>query len=194
MGPAHDAQEVTGPGSTLNLPEFRYHPDPVRSGSVVESTDACRCCGERRGYVYTGPAYTEQDLDEALCPWCIADGSAHRMFDVTFVDSEALADVPERILREVSERTPGYHAWQGEQWPSCCGDATAFLGPVGIEEIRSRYRELEGSLLAHIVHQMQISGGGAARLLEALRRDASPTAYLFRCLYCQQYRFHIDQQ
>ena len=179
---------------TPDLPQFRYHPDPLRSGSVVASPGACRCCGERRGYVYAGPAYGESDLDHALCPWCIADGAAHRAFDVTFVDSEAFGDdVPRPAVEEISQRTPGYHAWQGEQWPSCCGDAAAFVTPAGIEDIRERFRAQEGAVLAHIVHEMGSSGGAARRLLEALRRDASPTAYLFRCLRCESYRVHIDQ-
>jgi len=178
----------------VSLPRFRYHPDPLRSGSVVPSTRACRRCGERGGYIYAGPAYSAEDLDDALCPWCIADGSAHRTFGVTFVDAEAFGEgVPEPAVEEISERTPGYHAWQGEQWPSCCGDATAFLTPAGIMDLREHYRELEGSVLGHIVHELGISGGGATRLQEALRSDASPTAYLFRCLHCEAYRFHIDQ-
>ena len=183
--------EVTRP---VSLPTFRYHPDPLRSGSVVESKGACRSCGQRRGYIYAGPSYSEADLDDALCPWCIGDGSAHRTFDVTFVDSEAFgAEVPERAVEEIGQRTPGYHAWQGERWPACCGDATAFLTPAGIQEIREHYRELEGRVLGHIIYEVRISGGGATRLLEALSRDASPTAYLFRCLHCEEYRFHIDQ-
>jgi len=61
----------------MDLPVFRYHPDPIASGSVVASAAECVCCGEARGFIYTGPAYCEAELEEALCPWCIADGSAH---------------------------------------------------------------------------------------------------------------------
>jgi uncharacterized protein CbrC (UPF0167 family) len=176
------------------LPRFRFHPDPLQSGSVAESEDACQRCGERRGYLYAGPVYAESDLADRLCPWCIADGSAHRAYAVTFVDSEAfVGDVPATSVEEITARTPGYHAWQGERWPACCGDATAFLAPVGIGEIRERHREAESTVLGHIVHEVGISGGAARRLLEALRRDVSPTAYLFRCLRCAAYRVHIDQ-
>ena len=160
----------------------------------MESEDACARCGARRGYIYAGPVYAEADLPSRLCPWCIADGSAHRAYGVTFVDSEAfVGDVPQVSVDEIAERTPGYHTWQGERWPSCCGDATAFVAPVGIAELRRHYREAESTALGHIVHEMEISGGAARRLLEALRRDASPTAYLFRCLRCAAYRVHVDQ-
>lgn len=178
----------------MSLPVFKYHPDPLKSGSVAASDEACRCCGQARGYVYTGPVYSAEDLGEALCPWCIADGSAAEKLDAEFVDAACFPDdTPEAALEEITRRTPGYSAWQGEQWPACCGDAAAFLQPAGIEEIRRDYRELEGALMGHIVYELEISGGAATRLLGSLNRDKGPTVYLFRCLACAQYHFHIDQ-
>lgn len=177
----------------MDLPMFRYHPDPLRSGSIVRSEASCLCCGRARGFIYSGPVYAEADLDDAICPWCIADGSAGRKFDATFVDANGVADgAPDSVVEEITERTPGYCAWQTEAWPVCCGDAAAFIGPVGIAEIRKDYYEREGELMGYIVHEMGISGGAARRLLEALKRDQSPTAYLFRCLKCEAYRFHVD--
>ena len=177
----------------MTLPAFRYHPDPIGSGSFVESDQACRCCGERRGYLYAGPVYSEEDLDDTLCPWCIADGSAHEKFDATFVDSEAFAeDAPAAAVDEIVERTPGFNSFQSERWPSCCGDPGAFLGPAGIENLR-RQSGWEGAALSHIIYGMGISGGAAKRLLESLRRDTGPTAYVFQCLHCLQPLFHIDQ-
>ena len=134
-------------------------------------------CHRKRGYICTAPVYAEPELDDAICPWCIADGSAHKNFDATFVDSEAFPD-----------GTPGFNSWQSEQRPLCSGNAMAFLKPAGIAEIRNDYRELEGEFVNHIVHEMKISGGAATRLLQTLNRDAGPTAYLF-----QQHRFYIDQ-
>jgi uncharacterized protein CbrC (UPF0167 family) len=178
----------------MNLPEFRYHPDSIRSGSVEPLDATCRCCRKARGFIYTGPVYAEKDLSGALCPWCIADGSAHEKFDATFVDSEAFPDdVPESAIEEITERTPGYSAWQGEQWPACCGDAARFLRPTGLAQIRAEQRELEGLLMGHIVHEMGISGGAATRLLASLDRDKGPTAYIFECRTCGTPKFHIDQ-
>ena len=178
----------------MDLPRFRYHPDPVRTGSVVASGATCRCCRKARGYVYDGPVYSEEDdLDGQICPWCIADGSAHEKFDATFVDTEGFADgTPDTVIDEITQRTPGYAAWQSEHWPSCCNDAMAFLGPLGIAEIRAQYRQWEGLALNHIIYEMQISGGAALRMLESLNRDKGPTAYLFRCLHCGEPKFHID--
>jgi len=178
---------------TPNLPVFRYHPDPIRSGSVIESSVRCRSCRTTRGFIYTGPVYAERELGDVLCPWCIADGSAHEKFDATFVDSEAFAeDAPETAITEITERTPGFSAWQEEKWPSCCGESAAFLTPAGINEIREQYPRLEGALMMFIVHQLGISGGAARQTLEALRRNQSPTAFVFKCLHCDGFPVYVD--
>jgi hypothetical protein len=178
---------------TSNLPLFRHHPDPIRSGSVIGSAVTCRCCGTARGFIYAGPVYAEDELEDALCPWCIADGSAHEKFDATFVDSEAFADdTPEAAVTAITERTPGFSAWQSERWPSCCGEPAAFLTPAGIEDVRQQYPHLEGDLMMFIVHELGISGGAARRTLEALRRDQSPTAFVFKCLHCDGFPVYVD--
>ena len=178
----------------MDLPTFKYHPDPVRSGSVSKSDATCKCCKKARGYIYDGPVYAEDELDSVICPWCIADGSAANKFDATFVDSEAFADgIPQAAMDEIMERTPGYAAWQSEAWPICCDDATAYIEPLGIKEIRKSYRDIEYNFLTHIIYNMQISGGAATRMLESLNRENGPTAFLFRCLKCNMPHVHIDQ-
>ncbi|MEQ1689783.1 MAG: CbrC family protein [Gemmatimonas sp.] len=180
---------------TEPLPSFRHHPDPIRSGSVVPSDTTCRACNTARGYAYAGPVFSEtDDLDDALCPWCIADGKAHRKFDATFFDSDGVDDaVPAEVVSTITERTPGFHTWQSGRWPACCNDAAAFLMPFGIVDLRASHRELEGFVLSHIIYELGISGGGATRLLNALHRDQSPTGYLFQCPTCDTYHVHIDQ-
>ncbi len=178
----------------MQLPHFRYHPDPVRSGSIAASPNTCRRCGQARGYIYHGPVYSEHDLDDAFCPWCIADGSAAETFNASFVDEEALStDASEAIYEELCRHTPGYNSWQSEQWPMCCDDATAFLAVVGLTELRRDFREWEGSLLNHILYEMKISGRAGLNLLESLHKDVGPTAYLFECLHCRRQHFHVDQ-
>ena len=179
----------------MNLPVFRFHPNPIRSGSIVTSAEPCRCCRESRGYIYTGPVYSEQDgLDDKLCPWCIADGSAHRDFDASFIDSEAFAaGMPQTSMDEIEHRTPGYSAFQSEVWPVCCGDAVEFVMPAGMAELRKYDYTLEGQLMSHIVQEMKISGSAATRLLDGLNKDTGPTVFLFRCPRCETHHFHIDR-
>jgi uncharacterized protein len=119
--------------SIAPLPVFRYHPDPIRTGSIAPSGKECCCCGQSRGYIYTLAPYTEEDIEEeSICPWCIADGSAHKKLGAEFIDSQGIPDeVPEKVVEELVERTPGYASWQGEEWRACCDDAAAFLGPEG---------------------------------------------------------------
>lgn len=101
--PIHDAS-----GMTDVLPQFPYHPDPVATGSVVESLEVCERCGKARGFVYAVPVYAVEDV-EFLCPWCIADGSAADQFDADFTTADgAPSDVPAAVLDEIVRRTPGF--------------------------------------------------------------------------------------
>jgi len=113
----------------LSLPTFRYHPDPITTGSVIASKETCVCCEQETGYIYTGDIYCEEDLPGAVCPWCIADGSAARRFDALFFDDEALVrnGAPEAVVEEITRRTPGFISWR-QEWPLCCSDACEFHG------------------------------------------------------------------
>lgn len=89
------------------LPEFRYHPDPIRTGSVIASDDDCECCEGPRGLAYVGPVYAEDDI-ETICPWRIADGRAAAEFDAEFTSvDQAHPGIPGEVLDEVLRRTPG---------------------------------------------------------------------------------------
>lgn len=181
--------------SSRPFPEFRFHPDPVGSGSVITSERRCVCCGQARGWVYTGPVYaTREAAEEALCPWCIASGSAHQKFGAEFVDAEALdAAVPADIVIEIAQRTPGFSSWQGERWLSCCGAPAAFVAPAGRPEISQRFPRLPSDLMPTIVHELGISGGAARQLLDSLDRDGGPTAYVFQCRTCSRHLAYIDR-
>jgi uncharacterized protein CbrC (UPF0167 family) len=83
------------------LPTFMYHLDPVRNDVVVASDGVCVCCGRARGFLYVGPAFTTSEVvDDNICPWCIADGSAAQKYDVEFADSRSLLKA-EYSMKEV---------------------------------------------------------------------------------------------
>jgi uncharacterized protein CbrC (UPF0167 family) len=132
------------------LPTFRYHPDPVGTGSVIASDAACACCGVHRGFIYTGPVYAVDELDDALCPWCIADGSAAARFDASFTDVgvDVPADVPADVPDEVARHTPSFSSWQQDHWLYHCADACAFIGTNDDEGYRFRCLHC-GALLAY---------------------------------------------
>lgn len=174
------------------LPSFRYHPDPIATGSVVAEEFDCISCGQRRAFRYAGPVYSVHTVPKTLCPWCIADGRASEMFDAQFTDVcwQVPTDVDAAVTEEVLRRTPGFSGWQQEQWLNHCGDAAEFHGPVGAEELVAFPDARE-------VLRAELSGGpwSAAVVegyLHALSRHGQPTAYLFRCRHCRMYLAYSD--
>lgn len=177
----------------MDLPVFRYHPDPIASGSIVASEAQCVCCAQRRGFIYAGPSYCEAELDDALCPWCIADGSAHEKFGASFVDDATFPDeISPEIIEEITFRTPSFSGWQQEKWLSCCGDAATFIESAGHSEIRERHPQLEAKLTMEIMRDLGIPGAAAARIVTSLDRDHGPTAYVFSCRHCGSELAYID--
>jgi len=170
----------------VELPTFRYHPDPIATGSVTVSDHVCAACKSARGYVYAGPVFATEELDQRLCPWCIADGSAHTKFDATFTDGGGVGNygdwdqAPEEVVTEIATRTPGFTGWQQERWWTHCGDAAAFIGLAGKAEVEAHGPELVSALQA----DAGLDGDEWAEYLDALDKEDSPTAYVFRCLHC----------
>ena len=179
----------------MTLPVFRYHPDPIDTGSIVPSDAVCRSCGRPRGYIYPGAPYAEEDLEGAICPWCIADGSAARRFGAEFTDAAGVGGygrwdaVPPPVAEEVSERTPGFTGWQQEQWWTHCGDAAAFLGLAGRAELESRWPEAIAAVREEAGYHDEQEWQDYFRALERAR---GPTAYVFRCLHCGQHGAYSD--
>jgi uncharacterized protein len=83
------------------------------------------------------PVYATSDLDEKLCPWCIADGSAASKLGASFSDPQPLqqAGVAHDVIDEVSLRTLGYSCWQQEEWLVHCNDACEFHGDASVEDV-----------------------------------------------------------
>lgn len=177
----------------MELPAFRYHPDPVATGSVETSTQVCVCCKQARGYIYTGAFYSPMSLeDDGICPWCISDGSAHRAFQAAFTETDLLGDwseVPETVKKTVETRTPGFTGWQSCQWWAHCGDAATYLGMAGGKEV-----------LAHgpnCVERLRVDlgwdpGEEFDEYIRDLHVDGHATAYLFKCRHCGEVGGYSD--
>ena len=168
---------------TERLPEFPYHPDPLTTGFVEMSNAACLACERVRGFIYTGPVFAVEELQESLCPWCIADGSAATRFDATFTDDVPVPDdVPGEVVTLVTTRTPGFGGWQQEHWLYHCGDGAAFLGVAGWPELERHPAALDS--LRHESAGFGWSPQQIEEYLRALDKDGSPAAYLFKCRHC----------
>jgi len=164
------------------LPAFVYHPDPVATGSVVASDEACERCGEVRGLVYAGPTYAVEEI-EFLCPWCIADGTAAQEFDAEFTTVDGVSgDVPATVIDEVVHRTPGFAGWQQERWMFHCADAAEYLGRVGWDEVANLPNGVEALL----------KDGWPEDQLRLMAVDGDLTGYLFRCRHCRRALAYAD--
>lgn len=158
------------------LPTFRYHPDPVATGAVGRSGKTCHFCNRRRGWTCRIDGGSQ-----SVCPWCLADGTATAQFGAHYV-GELADDVPREVCEEVSLRTPSYVTWQGEKWQTCCGDACAYLGPVGWD----RLKDLPDAIAAIV------ADGWDEYVLPMLTADGEFSGYLFQCLHCGTHHAHAD--
>ena len=189
MATAHSALSME------HLPAFKYHPDPLATGSVAASAATCRRCGRARGFIYVGPVYAVEELSEAFCPWCIADGSAATEFEAEFTDAEGVGGhgqweaVPASVVDEVAQRTPGFSGWQQERWWTHCGDAAEYLGRAGRAELHGRWSAAAPRIRAEAGLEDDEEW---AEYLAALDAEGSPTAYIFRCRRCGQLGGYSD--
>jgi uncharacterized protein CbrC (UPF0167 family) len=183
--------------SKQTLPTFKYHPDPLATGSIVESDETCDCCEKATGYLYAGPAFSTADEPPQLCPWCIASGAAHEKFDVSFHDDASIpgsdfADAPEvdeKVIDEVCHRTPGFNGWQQEQWFTCCDDAGAFLGKAGKKELKKKWPDA----IELVRESTGIEDDDEwEEFFDALDSEGSPTVYVFKCLHCGRLGVYQD--
>ena len=171
------------------LPHFRYHPDPVATGYLVRSEATCLCCEQARGYVYSGSPCAEDELESSLCPWCIFDGSAAERFDAEFVDPHELKknNVEEAVIDEVTRRTPGFTAWQGDRWLCHCGDACEFHGDLPREQLRNVTADARSSILADLPRDFSWD-----RILKDYEPGGQPAIYWFRCRHCGVDLYYAD--
>lgn len=171
---------------TLDIPHFRYHPDPFKTGvfEMLEAALVCECCGKATKINHTAGMYAVENVG-CLCPSCIADGSAARKFDGDFVqDAEDVSD--EKKRRELFKQTPGYFSWQGEWWLACCDDYCEFLGDVGTAELE------ELGIADEVFAEYEARGDGYKNARQYLVARGSLAGYLFRCLHCGRYKIQVD--
>jgi len=172
------------------IPHFKYNPDALKHGIIKLESITCPVCNEDREYVYDGPFFSEEDIDD-ICPWCIHDGRAAEKYNGVFIDAASAeeADRDEKI-DELTKRTPSYTGWQQEQWPAHCGDFCAFKGYVGWKEFKLFKEELEDDL-EEIMDAFEFSED---ELRDSLVNGSGMQGYLFQCLHCGTHRLVVDME
>lgn len=113
--------------------------------------------GADAGSSTAGPVCALDELDDALCPWCIADGTAADRFDASLADVGfgVPAEVPQGVLEEISRRTPS-SSWQQDLWRYQCSDGCEFLGVSGARN--SALRGRSGPLRLHVAGHLVPAG------------------------------------
>ena len=178
----------------MTIPHFKYYPNPLEHNSVHASDKKCLCCQRRRGYIYIGPVYAEQSLDNKICPWCIFNGEAHRQFNAEFTEWGAIGDygywedISDDIKKIIAYQTPSFQSWQGEKWWTHCGDAALFLGQADASKINSLGLDLRLSL----EEDTGLAGKELDEYISSIEIDGSPTVYLFQCRHCQKFHAYTD--
>lgn len=171
----------------FELPVFRYHPEPTSTGSIRQSAEECLCCRERPGYIYVGPVHAQEELNDQICPWCIADGSAHDQFEAEFTDAESIGgsgwdEVRQEVVEMIAFRTPGFSGWQQERWFTHCGDGAAFLGHADSHRLKGKW----AAAIPVLRESAPVSDDVWDTILSSFATGptGSPTAYVFQCLHC----------
>lgn len=90
--------------------------------------------------------------------------------------------VPPQVWDVLAHRTPGFASWQGEEWQTHCGDACAYLGTVGWDQLVD-LPTAQASL---------IDDGMLPDDLPLIRKDGDLCGYLFRCLHCGERVCYVD--
>lgn len=174
----------------MALPTFKYHPDPLATGSIKPSSDPCDCCGQQRGYAYTGAFYTAVRDELSICPWCIASGDAAQKYRGSFSDDHPLvqAGLSEDVVREVTQRTPGYNSWQQEVWLTHCNDACEFHGDTEPAELRAIGWEAASDLF----DDGGLDATSWAEFTRYYEKGGDPAVYKFVCRHCRKTLYGMD--
>jgi uncharacterized protein CbrC (UPF0167 family) len=120
----------------MQLPTFIYHLDPISTGSFISSNAKCKVCGQIREFIYIGPVYAieREKLDKSICPWCIADGSAHKKFNAMFTNAEGIGgcgvwdNVPTEVIEHIAFQTPVFQDGNKK-----CGLLIAMMLPLSLD-------------------------------------------------------------
>lgn len=176
----------------MELPHFRYFPDPAAAESIAPSTDTCRCCGRTCGWVFKGEIYGYCDDLKPVCPWCIADGTIANKHGGALNSLHTDAVVPAEIRDEIECRTPNFATWQDLQWPDCCNDGCVFLGYAKRTDLEGHWKDALGALY-RAESSPKIRYGPPEAFLDAIEDgDANPGVYIFQCTHCGGYKPRWD--
>ena len=176
------------------LPLFKYHPYPLKTGNATEKQFVCLCCDRDQRYAYVGPVYSRHDIERgSICLGCIANGSAAERFDAQFTGYiDENESISKEALDELYKKTPGYVSWQEQIWLTHCGDICEFHGDFDSIELQKTYQDEENRF-----YLKKSLGCNDQELTEIVLgydpiRSTQPSFYKFKCLICEKVLVHTD--
>lgn len=181
-----------------SIPKFKYHPDPIKTGSIKLEKIVCTVCGKESNCTYGGPFYSRTDIGK-VCPNCIADGSAAKKYDCEFttiseVDDNDESEDEDKLISddkidELFHRTPGFYGIQETGWLRHCGDFCEFLGGVSWDNIVELgiEKEIESDYL-----DTYKDGVDFEEVKQSLKIGGYIGGFLFHCPKCGKYRLLLD--
>lgn len=177
--------ELTKEEIVKSLPKFKYHPNLYTNRIVTFANGKCQCC-EKEVNAYIEIMYCEEYVD-CICLDCVADGSAAKKFDGSFIQDAEEINNPEAI-EELYSRTPGYYSWQGEYWLACCDDYCEFIGDVGTKELN------EMGIVDEVFdeYEKKSNDEDIDWIKDNLTARGEVAGYLFKCKKCGKHHLHVD--
>lgn len=178
----------------MELPNFKYSPNAYDLDVFEHKEGICDVCNKKRDLKYNSSFYSIEE-PEYICPWCIANGSAAEKYNGEFNDycgiegvspdpNDAEPAIPEKLLLEVTNKTPSYTSWQQEAWLTHCNEPCAFIGYADTKTIEP--------LLDELKEDIENNGYEADFIRKYLSKDGHLVGYLFQCVNCGKHRLHVD--
>ena len=173
------------------LPHFKYHPDPIKTGTFkTDEVVRCNCCGKKTDIYYS--FYSDAKSKRVnVSPDCVHNGNAYATFgdDINNIRyGEECADFMDKSkIEELTRCTPGYIFMQDGEWLYHCGDFCAFIGCVGWNDIEQMGIADE---IKTYIYETYFSK--AEKIIDSLINSYTVTLYLFRCLHCGKYLLNYD--
>ena len=184
----------------MDLPHFIYSPKAYQLGIFIKSDKVCQCCGQVRGMIYECNFYCTADI-EALCPWCIHDGSAAKKFDGQFQstieppngDFSKAPALNAAIIDEIYCKTPSYVSWQGSYWLTHCDDGCEFHGDLPAGELLTLSSAELALFQQEHAYLFTAKNWGSLEGFNDIYEPAGEIAvYKFVCCHCGFIRLHCD--
>jgi len=173
------------------LPKFKYHTDPLKTGSIELKETDCPVCGKHSNYCYEGPFYSIETV-EGICPNCIADGSAAKKYNGEFTTTDECDVDNDEYKDELIHRTPSFYSVQQDHWMSHCGDYCEFIAKIGQVSNIGINEFLKNIISEDIEEVTKLLDIKKEELEEFMKKNGYIEGYLFKCQKCGKMRLYVD--